>query len=785
MNVKKWDAKWIAHPVSHIPVETKPMVEEGERNVYYLFRREFNLPEEPGEVELSLTGSSWYRLYINGVFVEHGPVQSSVFYKYYNRREVGAFLRRGRNVIAVELQITGKTFQGALLLELKNSAGLRLEATSGEWKTCRAEAWKSDVHFFGPSLYCPWQEIFDARKMPEGWKECGFDDSGWENAKVYIDWRGNDTPPAVSPWLQLVERDIPYLREEVVYPEAVVELTENVHIRSLHRRPEDMSISLSAQGRAPEVCRFEQPETLCSAEGVCRISGYGNARGGEVYDPAVLLDFGVIIRAFPEITLEGPPGTRIEIGYAEDLVDGYFNNAIGSVYADSIYLDGGVITFRPFLWKAFRYLKLRIYGAPPYTVTIHSLRGVRERYPFPNQDAFHSEDRQLRQVYDMCAYTIDLCTADNIFDTPFREQGQWTYDTCGVIMNGLLWGFGETAMCRKYLKQSAHALLPTGTISQLSNYSLGNWKIYTDCGLLFNSAMWDYYEFSGDDSLLYEYYPALLMNLDFYRVYRNEEGLLADMPSVFLDWAYNFSEDARNGVSAPVNALFYRMLEAQEKICRLYGDEFRLRQIRNEREKLKVAFLKTFWAEEHQCLSDSIRNGRRSKAVSEYAHALALLTGLLEGEKGAAAIRRVFEEGTAGALEAEPFTSAFVIKALAEAGRFDLAMRIVRERWGKRWADKGYTSTPENWALFYCNGDISTQHTHSHAWSAGPCEFLMRYLLGIEIVTPGFREIRLNPQTPDHDCSLRLLTPQGTIIAENRSGKWRIEVPDTIKVIEK
>ena len=60
----------------------------------------------------------------------------------------------------------------------------------------------------------------------------------------------------------------------------------------------------------------------------------------------------------------------------------------------------------------------------------------------------------------------------------------------------------------------------------------------------------------------------------------------------------------------------------------------------------------------------------------------------------------------------------------------------------------------------------------------------MRGLLGIEIVEPGFRAIRLNPQTPDHDCALHLLTPRGMIDAEFRSGKWKISVPDTIVIKE-
>ena len=77
----------------------------------------------------------------------------------------------------------------------------------------------------------------------------------------------------------------------------------------------------------------------------------------------VVLATGRVINAWVEVDIEGPPGAVLEIGYAERLLDGEFNNAIEGQFADSIELGSRRVTWRCFGWKAFRYLKLRVHGA--------------------------------------------------------------------------------------------------------------------------------------------------------------------------------------------------------------------------------------------------------------------------------------------------------------------------------------------------------------------------------------------------------------------------------------
>ncbi len=60
------------------------------------------------------------------------------------------------------------------------------------------------------------QEHYDARKEPVGWKKAGFNDSAWHSPMSL-------GRPPVAPWTNLVPREIPHLREEEERPVAIVD----------------------------------------------------------------------------------------------------------------------------------------------------------------------------------------------------------------------------------------------------------------------------------------------------------------------------------------------------------------------------------------------------------------------------------------------------------------------------------------------------------------------------------------------------------------------------------
>ncbi len=193
-------------------------------NVYLVFRKEFHLPEDELEsASVRICADSRYVLYLNGQRIGRGPSRSWPWKQDYNLYEVKDRLRPGRNVIAIFVNHFGiSTFQyilgkGGLLCQIdwKSKAGeVGYLSTDESWNVTQAKEYSS----LAPRLNCQMEyaEIYDARKALIGWTQSGFSHGDWAKCKVL-------GPVGIEPWTQLVERSIPFLTEEPIYPELIME----------------------------------------------------------------------------------------------------------------------------------------------------------------------------------------------------------------------------------------------------------------------------------------------------------------------------------------------------------------------------------------------------------------------------------------------------------------------------------------------------------------------------------------------------------------------------------
>jgi alpha-L-rhamnosidase len=207
-----WEASWLWGSGAMSP-----------RNEWRCFRRCFDAPSNVEQVVVRLTADSRYVLFVNGIRVGRGPVRSWPFELAYDEYEIGHLLRPGaENVIAVLVIHYGiSTFQylrgrGGLLLQLDipGFAGPIL-ATDDSWKTAVHRGHNPRTSRISCQL--GFIESVDAGAWDSGWTGLQYDDSGWEPATV-IGLVG------MKPWTHLVERGIPQLTEEPVYPARVEQL---------------------------------------------------------------------------------------------------------------------------------------------------------------------------------------------------------------------------------------------------------------------------------------------------------------------------------------------------------------------------------------------------------------------------------------------------------------------------------------------------------------------------------------------------------------------------------
>lgn len=71
------------------------------RNVHVLFRKTFSLNSDINSAKIYISADDYYKLYINGKFVNQGPAPSYHFRYNYNVLDVTSYLEKGENVIAV------------------------------------------------------------------------------------------------------------------------------------------------------------------------------------------------------------------------------------------------------------------------------------------------------------------------------------------------------------------------------------------------------------------------------------------------------------------------------------------------------------------------------------------------------------------------------------------------------------------------------------------------------------------------------------------------------------
>ncbi|MFW5845283.1 MAG: family 78 glycoside hydrolase catalytic domain, partial [Planctomycetota bacterium] len=461
---RRWQAHWIWQGAATA-------------NAHRLVRRVFHLDRVGAELRLLVSAAAHYRLYVNGSWMADGPVPSAAHHQYYDIHDCAAMLQPGDNCIAA-IVWTGHEGPAGFLAELLDGERSPL-GSDGSWRCWDPAAWRPDSHAAKGNVLHPYQEQLDARRLPVGWTMPAWPDADLPRAQI-IAGRLGDRPPQVWPWQNLLPADIPALAYTAVQATAVVAEEECLSLAN-RWRPQDLSISLSQCGSALRHARIEQAASLCSSAADCTLQrALPRYRSADTaaWDPCLLLDFGRILTAHIELEVDAEEGAVLEIGSAERLIDGHFNNAIECPFAESYTTRSGAQSWRSLAWRSFRYLRIRLRdGNGP--MRIRALHALRVRSPLEDVGAFASSDDRLCAVERISRETIRLCSVAALMDTPHRESAQWLGDVAAVTVPGLHACFGDTHLAGKFLRQAAMNSTPGGLLCNLSNNEprAGEWTI--------------------------------------------------------------------------------------------------------------------------------------------------------------------------------------------------------------------------------------------------------------------------------------------------------------------
>lgn len=497
---------------------------------------------------------------------------------------------------------------------------------------------------------------------------------------------------------------------------------------------------------------------------------------GDGAPAGVLLDFGREIQGHVELYTPLAPTkdpVRIRVRFGESASEAMADLGTKNAQNDHAIRDSivtlpwlGTQTIGP---SGFRFVRIDAID-PGKTVMLSQVRaklGVRD---LPRLGSFRSSDPRLDRVWQVGADTVHLCMQDYLWDGIKRDRLVWIGDMHPEFRS-IQAVFGHDDVVPKSLDLTRDATPVTEWMNGISSYSM--WWV------LIHDELWMH---RGDRDYLEQQRPYLTKLLERLAALVGEDGRERIDGLRFLDWP---SSPNQEGVTAGLQGLLVMTLDAGARLMEVLGDE-------------RVAATCREAADRGRKVVPDV-NGSKSGA------ALLALAGMRDARSTAE--RTLLPGGAAGV---STFYGVYVLEALAEAGEIDAALDLIRVYWGGM-LDLGATTLWEDFELAWTenagridelvppgkkdiHGDCGAycyegfRHSLCHGWASGPTSFLSRRVLGVSVLAPGMKKLRVEPRLGKLRWAEGTYpTPRGALFVRHEkrpdgSIATMIRVPDGIEI---
>lgn len=695
---------------------------------FWLARRVFQTPSVPEQCHLQITCSGHYRLYVNGRFVERGPVRANPHRKYYDTVDLAAFLTPGENVLALKLvQLRQANTRSPHSRPMLWTSGPGPELCTDEgWRFRPDPAYDQNParrHFnVGQGA----MEIYDRRRAEEGWILAGYDDSAWSAARVLREPRSGSTRK-VMPYQRLQPSPLPRLRQKCYRPSAILKTGE---VLSLPWIPNRCDLGQYLLGDVPEELgrvRFEGLEGFCSGLPITVLPAPLVAEGTPEerrYDATVIFRFSPYRAGWLRLDVEGGAGAVIDVSYGENYIAGRVPAVLDvNAFADRYVLREGRQQHEFYDLKGMIYLQLTIRNHTR-PVLLHAVEIAASEAPVATP-VCHFGEEPLDRIARCCLETQRISLIDGMIDS-FREQAEWLGDNSRILR--LLYDvFNARPWAELFLRNVADSQANSGILPQTTLGDAGAWFI-PDFMLWWVAGMRDHGRFCGPESLR-PFFPELVRVLRWFEDQADERGFLNEVPNwIFIDWA----TVEKSGCSAFLVALHKYALDAAVEIAEALQYPNEAAHWRRQADLINNGFHSCFWDEPTRLYADNENGGQLGRGRSEHIQAMAVVAGLHRTDPSALLQRAL----TDTAVEpANTFIASVTLEALARAGQYEWAVDYLRRRWNPI-ADDQIGLLPEDFRLWRKHLDGQWENkvrSRCHGWSALPLSWLSREILGVRV----------------------------------------------------
>lgn len=400
-------------------------------------------------------------------------------------------------------------------------------------------------------------------------------------------------------------------------------------------------------------------------------------------------------------------------------------------------------------------------------------------YPSEGKGYFNCSDKDLNKIFDVSRWTVKICRQSIELDSPVHQEN---LHCVGDYMIESLVNFYTTG----------DYSLTRFDLIRLSNYfsTTDGYMYHNTYALIWFQMLYDYYMYSGDTKIFSDTISGIESVLKRYKSYENSDGIIENVTNyMFVDWVYVDGYSLHSPPKAlgqtVLNAFYYNALTIAGKIYTVLKKDEKIEFYHNKCIDFKKVFNEMFFDKDKQLYFDGtggitgkmdcLPENTSKRYYTIYSNTLAVLYDLCEADIG----RKIIDEflSSKEMCKTQPYFSHYVLEATYKVGLFDEYGLPYLKQWSKLVdkCDKG---------LKECMYEFKGYNfDYSHGWCATPAYQLMNKISGLEILKPGFEEIRLKPNSLGlNRVDISIPSPKGDIkiVIGNTT---QIEVPKQIKVL--
>jgi hypothetical protein len=254
-------------------------------------------------------------------------------------------------------------------------------------------------------------------------------------------------------------------------------------------------------------------------------------------------------------------------------------------------------------------------------------------------------------------------------------------------------------------------------------------------------------------------------------------------------------------MKAGTQALMMMVMKAGSELCGYLGEKDMAKRCKDCHERMVKAAPAV--AEEYYKEAEA-----PGEPGSKQGTALMVLAGMTDAQKADTQILK-----TEGARGFSTFYGYYLLQAMARAGDYEGAMEMIRTFWGAM-LDLGATSFWEDFNIDWLKEDVARidelvpegkkdihgdfgaycyvgfRHSLCHGWASGPTAWLSQHVLGIEVVEPGCKIVRIEPHLGNLEWAEGSFpTPYGEIrVSHKKDAKGRVitevDAPEGVRIIK-